>query len=96
MKEALQQAEVWKWICGILVAIMITGLTAWFTFGNDVVSQQDLIHFSQPIIEAIERNTETLEKLSDTLDIMNDERHSDRELIISIDERLKSVERRVN
>ncbi len=33
--------DVWKWVSGILAAILLTGLASWFTFGRGTVSQRD-------------------------------------------------------
>jgi hypothetical protein len=33
---------VWKWICAIQAAVLITGVTSWLTFGIDKVSRNEL------------------------------------------------------
>ena len=27
---------VWKWICGVLAAVLLTGLTSWLSFGGSI------------------------------------------------------------
>ena len=33
--------EVWKWVSGILAAILLTGLTSWFAFGMGTLSRAE-------------------------------------------------------
>ena len=34
-------ADVWKWISGILSAVLLTGLASWFAIGMDTVSRAE-------------------------------------------------------
>ncbi len=33
--------EVWKWVSGILAAILLTGLASWFAFGMGTLSRAE-------------------------------------------------------
>ncbi len=33
--------DVWKWVSGILAAILLTGLASWFAFGRETLSRTE-------------------------------------------------------
>ncbi len=39
--ERKERQEVWKWVSGILAAILLTGLASWFAFGMGTLSRAE-------------------------------------------------------
>lgn len=90
-----ENGQAWKWLCGILSAIILTGLTSWFTFGGNVATKEDVLKASHSIMTVVAKNTEAIEKLNDTLDEMEDSRHKDREILLVLQQRVAEIEKRV-
>ncbi len=44
----------WRWVAGILAAILLTGLTSWFAFGHDNVSR---VEMRQAISESMPKDS---------------------------------------
>lgn len=47
----------WKSISGVLIAVIVTGATAWLTFGADKVNRTDLKEAIDAIVSRSDRET---------------------------------------
>ena len=69
--------EIWKYACGILASILMTGMISWFAFGKNTISRAealDLIKTTSPYVEdknmilsVMDRNRKILENNSSEL-----------------------------
>ena len=63
----VMQPEQWKWLCSLVATALLTGVGAWFAFGRDAVTQDELaLHAVK--VEALR---ESVDALDDTLSKTN-------------------------
>ena len=55
---------MWKWISGILAAILVTGLASWFAFGVGTVSQQDYAAQNAEVRSLVQENATQVQALT--------------------------------
>ena len=64
---------VWQAACAALASILATGTVAWFSFGNETVTQDQMVAFVAKEIHTerllLKQTTDSLDRLSGKLDL---------------------------
>ncbi len=55
---------MWKWVSGILAAILLTGLASWFAFGMGTLSQHEYSEHNRALRELVTENARQVNLLT--------------------------------
>lgn len=80
----------WKDIVlAILVTAVISGVSFWFTVGQNAIVGQKLL------LSAVEQNTEAIVELNKAINSLSERRYADREEFLRLDNRVAVLEDRI-